>query len=189
MLAAGRSSRLGQPKQLLRYRGRTLLDVSLDVARACEFDQLLVTLGGAADEVRSTVDLKGATVVDNVHYTSGCSSSIVAALDEIDERAESLVLMLGDQPNIDSGSVAVLRAQCATVGAEIGVCHYDDGRGHPFWFARSMFDELRGLHGDKAVWKMLESGHWKVAEVEVPGPVPLDVDTWDDYRELIGADS
>ena len=47
-----------------------------------------------------------------------------------------------------------------------------------------MFDELRELHGDKAVWKLLESGRWPVAELAVEGPVPLDVDTWDDYRRL-----
>ena len=56
VLAAGRSSRLGQPKQLLEYRGRTLLDASLDVARASGFDQLIVALGGSADSVRATVD-------------------------------------------------------------------------------------------------------------------------------------
>ena len=50
VLAAGTSSRLGQPKQLLEYRGRTLLDNTLDVARSCGFNQLIVALGGAEDE-------------------------------------------------------------------------------------------------------------------------------------------
>jgi molybdenum cofactor cytidylyltransferase len=45
------------------------------------------------------------------------------------------------------------------------------------------------LHGDKAVWKLLESGRWPVTEVSVPGSVPLDVDTWGDYRALIGQDA
>jgi molybdenum cofactor cytidylyltransferase len=65
------------------------------------------------------------------------------------------------------------------------VCRYRDGRGHPFWFARSVFTELQQLHGDKAVWKLLESGRWPAAEAEVGGPVPIDVDTWDDYRRLL----
>ena len=67
----------------------------------------------------------------------------------------------------------------------LAVCRYDDGRGHPFWFARAMFAELRDLHGDKAVWKLLESRRWPVVDVPVSGPVPLDVDTWDDYQRLL----
>jgi molybdenum cofactor cytidylyltransferase len=189
VLAAGRSSRLGQPKQLLDYRGRTLLDASLDVARACGFDQLVVALGGAGDDVRAAVDLDGCTVVDNVHYTTGCSSSIVAALGEVDDRSQAIVLMLGDQPGVDPSAVAALRSACEAGTGSLGVCRYDDGRGHPFWFARSSFDALRDLQGDKAVWKLLESGSWPVNEVCVRGAVPLDVDTWDDYHALIGQDA
>src|SRR3954464_11419595 len=65
VLAAGGSSRLGRPKQTLPYDGTTLLRHALDSARACGFDQLLVTLGGGADEVRAKVDLRGADVVEN----------------------------------------------------------------------------------------------------------------------------
>ncbi len=186
VLAAGRSSRLGQPKQLLAYRDRTLLDASLDVARACGFDQLLVALGGAADDVRTAVDLRDVTVVDNTQYSTGCSSSIVAALDVVDDRAEAIVLLLGDQPDILPSAVDGLRDACAVGVGSIGVCRYDDGRGHPFWFDRSMFHALEGLHGDKAVWKLLESGRWGVTEHCVAGAIPLDVDTWDDYDALIG---
>lgn len=187
VLAAGKSSRLGQPKQLLEYRGTTLLDNTLDVARSCGFDQLIVALGGAAAEVRDHVDLSGCVVADNVHYTTGCSSSIVAALDNIDDQADGMVLLLGDQPNVAATSVAALLATAATGSTPVAVCHYDNGRGHPFWFARSTFDALATLHGDKAVWKLIESGRWPVADVEVTGTVPLDVDTWDDYEKLQSA--
>lgn len=189
VLAAGRSSRLGQPKQLLPLRGRTLLDNTLDVARSCGFDQLIVALGGAAAEVLDHVDLSGCVVADNEHYSTGCSSSIVAALDFVDERAEGLVLMLGDQPDVDRLSVESLVATAQDHQAPIAVCQYDDGLGHPFWFSRSIFDALRELHGDKGVWKMIESDHWPVVDVNIGGPVPLDVDTWEDYERLTGATS
>ena len=187
VLAAGRSTRLGRPKQLLEYRGGPLLDSTLDVARACGFGELIVALGGAGDDVKESVDLAGCTVVDNVHHTTGCSSSIVAALDHVDPRADGLMLLLGDQPGIDPSTIDAVRE---TVGAApdvppVAVCRYDDGRGHPFWFSRAMFAELRGLHGDKAVWKLLESGRWPVVDVPVSGKVPLDVDTWDDYEHLL----
>jgi molybdenum cofactor cytidylyltransferase len=183
VLAAGSSSRLGQPKQLLPFRGATLLDAAVAVARRCPFDQVLVTLGAAADEVRSQVDLRGVEVVENVAHTSGCSSSIVAALARVDPAAEGLVLLLGDQPGVTVATVeALLRAGA---GAPLAVVRYDDGLGHPLWFRRDVFADLADLHGDKAVWKLLESGRHPVAEVRAAGPVPLDVDTWLDYEALV----
>lgn len=187
VLAAGRSSRLGRPKQLLEYRGRTLLDNTLDMARSCEFDQLIVALGGAGDDVKQLVDLTGCDVVDNVHFTTGCSSSIVAALESVDDRADGLVLLLGDQPDVAPSTVWALTHAAGTSAASIVVCDYDDGRGHPFWFAQSTFEALADLQGDKAVWKMIESGRWPTSVVSIPGNVPLDVDTWADYEKLIGS--
>lgn len=185
VLAAGGSTRLGQPKQLLDYHGRTLLDATLESARRCRFDQLIVAVGGAGDDVRATVDLSGCDVVDNVHYTTGCSSSIVAALEVIDARTEALVLLLGDQPGVEPSSVDALRIAAVSADAALAVCRYDDGRGHPFWFARSVFADLADLHGDKAVWKLLESGRYPVAEAVIDGAVPIDVDTWADYERLL----
>lgn len=185
VLAAGGSSRLGRPKQLLDYHGRTLLDATLDTARRCGFDQLIVALGGSGHDVRSTVDLSGCDVVDNVQYTTGCSSSIVAALTAIDERSEALVLLLGDQPGVQPGAVDALCAAAVSSDAALAVCRYHDGRGHPFWFARSIFTDLAALHGDKAVWKLLESGRYGVTEAVIDSPVPIDVDTWADYQRLL----
>jgi molybdenum cofactor cytidylyltransferase len=183
VLAAGGSKRLGRPKQTLPYRGTTLLGHVLDSARACDFDQLLVALGGGADEVRSGVDLGDATVVENRSYGEGCSSSIAAALGALDPRADVLVLMLGDQPGVEPHVVRSLLAQQGE--AAMAVCRYENQRGHPFAFRRELFGELASLHGDKAVWKLLDRLGPAVAEVEVEGRVPPDVDTWDDYRALV----
>src|SRR6478672_5963807 len=106
VLAAGGSSRLGQPKQLLPFGDATLLDHTLDVARACGFDQLVCVLGGGAAEVRSVVDLRGINVVVNEVFGSGCSSSIAASLDAIS--GDVLVLLLGDQPGVSPSSVRAL---------------------------------------------------------------------------------
>ncbi len=182
VLAAGGSRRLGQPKQLLPFGAATLLDHTVATARACGFDQLLVALGGSSGEVRERVDLSGATVVENPGYGSGCGSSIAAAMGEVE--GDVLVLMLGDQPGVTPDTVRALLA--GRGDAEVAVCRYDDGRGHPFAFSRALFGELAALHGDKAVWKLLES-RTGVAEVRVPGSVPLDVDTWDDYEAVIAS--
>lgn len=182
VLAAGASSRLGQPKQLLALEGGTLLDATLSVARACRFDQLLVALGAASEQVRASVDLSNAEVVENPAYGSGCSSSISAGLRSVDDRADGLVLLLGDQPGIDPADVARLISDHE---APMALCRYDDGLGHPMWFRRALFPALSQLHGAKAVWRLLHSGRCDVREVMVKGPIPRDVDTAEDYEALL----
>lgn len=187
VLGAGSSSRLGQPKQLLRYRDKPLLQTAVDNALAARFDQVIVAIGGAAPEVRETVAFGSAIVAENVAFTTGCSSSIVAALAEVDEEADGLVLMLGDQPGVTVETINACIDELTRTHDKtpLLVCSYEDGRGHPFCFARSVFPDLAALAGDKAVWKLLESGKHPVAELSRPGPVPPDVDTWEDYEQLL----
>ena len=185
VLAAGGSRRLGQPKQLLAYGDGTLLGHVLDVARAADFDQLLCVLGGASEDVRAQVGFDGVQVVENRAFGAGCSSSIAAALSAVDTRTEELVLMLGDQPGVTPDVVRALIAGRA--GAPMTVCRYANGRGHPLAFSAELFARLAALHGDKGVWRLMDELGPAVAEVPVPGPVPQDVDTWEDYRTLLAA--
>jgi molybdenum cofactor cytidylyltransferase len=181
VLGAGGSKRLGRPKQLLEYGDTTLLGHVVDTARACAFDQLVVAIGGAAGAVREAVDLSGAEVVVNDAYGAGCSSSIAAALDVV--RGDVLVLMLGDQPGVTPETVRTLLA--GRGDAPLAVCLYDDGRGHPIAFSRAMLGALADLHGDRGVWKLLDRG--PTLEVPVAGPIPLDVDTEEDYAAVLSA--
>ncbi|MBV9797213.1 MAG: nucleotidyltransferase family protein [Solirubrobacterales bacterium] len=183
VLAAGGSARLGRPKQLLPYRSVTVLGHVLDTARACNFDQLVCVLGGGADSVRAGVDLSGVTVVENRGFGEGCSSSIAAALSAIDPHCEALVLMLGDQPGVKASTVRALLA--GRGDAALAACAYADGRGHPLAFARRTFAVLGELHGDKGVWKLLDRAGEEVVDVPVPGPIPRDVDTWEDYQAVL----
>jgi molybdenum cofactor cytidylyltransferase len=179
VLGAGGSTRLGRPKQTLPYRDGTLLGHVVGVARACRFDQLVVAIGGAAEEVRAAVDLSGVQVVVNDAYGEGCSSSIAAALRVVDERCDVLVLMLGDQPGVTAETVRALLV--GRGDAELAVCRYDDGRGHPIAFARSLFGALADLHGDKGVWRLVDQG---AEDVPVAGAIPRDVDTLEDYAAV-----
>lgn len=183
VLAAGGSARLGRPKQLLPYGDGTLLGHVVGVACTCRFDQIVVAIGGSADEVRANVDLAGVDVVVNDAYGDGCSSSIAAALGALDPRCELIVLMLADQPGVSADTVAAL---CAGRGeAPLAVCRYTDGRGHPIAFARTLFDELANLHGDRGVWRLLDRRAGELIEVPIGGPIPPDVDTPEDYRAVL----
>ena len=184
VLAAGGSRRLGEPKQLLPYGSGTLLDHALETARASAFDQLIVALGGSSGEVRRKVDLSGADLVENPDFGEGCSSSIAAGVSAIDPSSELMVLMLGDQPGVSPATVRALIAACDEDTA-LAACLYDDGRGHPLAFGKALFADLRELHGDKAVWKLMEQRSGEVVEARVPGPIPRDVDTRADYEAVL----
>jgi molybdenum cofactor cytidylyltransferase len=187
VLAGGGSQRLGRPKQLLPYCGATLLDHVLDTARACPFDQLLCVIGGEARAVREGVNLDDVEVVENAQFGEGCSSSIAAALPAVDERADVLVLLLGDQPGVTPSTVQALLA--GRGDAPLAACGYDDGRGHPLAFGRAVFEDLAALHGDKGVWKLLDRRADEVVDVPVRGRVPRDIDTWEDYEAAIASAS
>ncbi|TCN33642.1 molybdenum cofactor cytidylyltransferase [Kribbella orskensis] len=184
VLAADGSPRLGVPKELLSYQGETLLGASLDTARECGFDQLIVTLGTASEQVRERVDLDGAWVVDSPHADTG-SSSIVPALDVVDRRTDGIVVMLGDQPGVTSATVWSLVAEVAGPATPIGVSRYDNGQGHPCWFGRELFGELRQLRSDLDVWGLIRAGRHPITEVDAAGNIPLRVETWEDYQTLV----
>jgi molybdenum cofactor cytidylyltransferase len=145
---------------------------------------LIVALGGSSEEIHGKVDLSGADVVENPDFGEGCSSSIAAGLRAIDPAAELMVLMLGDQPGVTPDVVQALIAGTDR-DTILAACRYDDGRGHPLAFGRPAFGDLRELHGDKAVWKLMDRRAGDVVDVRVPGPVPRDVNTRADYEAVL----
>ena len=131
----------------------------------------------------TTVDLDGADVVVNDAYGEGCSSSIAAALARR-SRCDVLVLMLGDQPGVTAETVRALLA--GRGDAPLAVCRYDDGRGHPIAFARGVFgDARRTCTATRASGSCSTAA--PVTEVPIAGPIPLDVDTEEDYAAVPGA--
>jgi molybdenum cofactor cytidylyltransferase len=186
ILAAGTSSRMGQPKQLLPFRGTILLDWVLAQAEgASGLDEVIVVLGRAADEITPQLRRTRAQVIVNPGFTEGCSGSYKTGIATLDPRAEAVMVLLGDQPGVDSAVIDQVAADWRTRGGTIALTSYRGRRGHPIVFARQLFGQLLQLGGDKAAWKLLDAHPDWVRDVEVDRAFPDDVDTRQDYEALL----
>jgi molybdenum cofactor cytidylyltransferase len=186
VLAAGASTRLGQPKQLLPFGTTTLLGKVVAEARAAAaLDEVIVVLGGAAAEVRRQVDLAGATVVENPEFTTGCSSSYRTGIGALDRRAEAVAILLGDQPGVDHTTIDAVVEEWRRTRDRILLAAYRTREGHPLVFSRALFDQLVVLQGDKAAWKIVDACRSEIRMVAVDRPHPRDVNTWEEYEQLL----
>ncbi|HTJ75838.1 MAG TPA: nucleotidyltransferase family protein [Acidimicrobiales bacterium] len=181
VLGAGSSRRLGRPKQTLPFGDTTLLGWVVRDVEASSLDRVIVVVGGAEDEARAGLPpLTRAEVVSNSAYASGCASSLLAGLDTAGD-CDAVMLLLGDMPGVDAGVIDTVRTDWEANRPWAAVTDYRGQAGHPFVFSADAFATLRGLHGDKAVWKILDGQPDRVPRIAVDRPLPVDVDTWDDY--------
>jgi molybdenum cofactor cytidylyltransferase len=187
VLGAGASSRFGQPKQLLPFRGTTLLGwVVGEACRARALDEVIVVLGRAADEIRERVDFGNAKVVDNPVFTEGCSSSYRAGIGAVDPASQAVMIILGDQPGVISEIMDEVAENWRRGDNQIALASYRGRPGHPMLFAKPMFDKLVGLHGDKAAWKLVDAHAELLQEVGFDRPFPEDIDTAEDFQRIAG---
>lgn len=182
VLGAGKSSRFGAPKQLLPFEDTTLLGQVVRNANASDVDRVVVVLGRASEELRETLDFGRVEVVDNSDYGTGCASSLLAGMDIAGEYCEALMLLLGDQPGVRAEFINYALSRWRQERPWASVTSYRGELGHPFIFSQEAFVELRGLHGDKAVWKLIEAYPERVLCIEIDAPLPPDVDTPEDYE-------
>ena len=185
ILGAGASQRLGPPKQLLPFRGTTMLGwVVKQAERATSLDELIVVLGRAADEIREQVDFRGVRVVENPVFTEGCSSSYKAGLAALNPKSQAMMIILGDQPGISPEVIDRMAEEWRCTESLIALCSYNGRKGHPMIFAHSMFEQLAELHGDKAAWKLVDANAALVHEVEFNLPFPDDINTAEDFERI-----
>jgi molybdenum cofactor cytidylyltransferase len=185
VLGAGDSSRFGTPKQLLPFGDTTLLGQVIRNANASSLERVVVVLGRASGELREALDFGRARVVENTAYGTGCASSLLAGLDAAGDDCEALLLLLGDQPGVLPEFIDRALSEWRRERPWAAVCAYRGRLGHPFIFSREAFDDLRGLHGDKAVWKLIETYPDRVQKIELDAGLPPDVDTPEDYELVI----
>lgn len=190
VLAAGRSSRMGQPKQLLRVGGRTVLECVLENVRCAGIEEIVLVLGCEAERIQREISSSapdGAKVVLNPNYEQGMASSLRAGLEAVSEDASAALIVLGDQPFVRSETVRSIAEAAQNPESEIVIPAFCGKRGNPVRIGRTLFAEAMALEGDTGC-RALFAAHanaMKQIAVEDEG-ILLDLDNPDDYRKAGG---
>lgn len=190
ILAAGRSSRLGQPKLLLPLDQRSLIRSTAEhvlEAGMHEWKEVIVVLGHEAAAVQRELAGLEVRCVFNPRFALGMSTSLKAGIESLSLEVEGAMIFLGDQPLVQPEVVrrmiAVFRESQGSLVAPV----YGGVRGNPILFSSSLFSELMTVEGDKGGREVVTRDPQRVATVTFPPDLaPRDVDTWEDYKALRG---
>jgi molybdenum cofactor cytidylyltransferase len=183
VLAAGFARRMGRQKLLLELRGKPVLRWSVEAVLPHVGDVVVVT-GGDDAAVRATLEGLPVRFAVNPRPQAGQGSSIAVGMAALKPWTAAVLIALGDQPRVPEGVVpALLRAREKT-GKAIAAPVYRGIQGTPVLFAGEVFGELAGLAGDAGARAVVQARPERVARVDIDAPMPLDVDTPEDYARL-----
>ncbi len=187
ILAAGSSSRLSRPKQLLMYKGKTLLQRVVDEAEAARLSPVIVVTGHNAQIIAASLIGKDVLFVENANWAEGMASGIVAGLSRLlqyNKKTERLVLAVCDQPYVSAGLFRQLLSAQTKTGKGIVASHYNGINGTPVLFTQKYFPRLQSLNGNEGARKVLKFYYDDVATVSFAEGA-TDIDTEEDYQKLL----
>jgi molybdenum cofactor cytidylyltransferase len=182
ILAAGGSSRYGKAKQLLTFRGETLIAQVVRAAAEAGCDPIVVVVGENGDTIRQQVATR-ATVVENAQWQCGLGTSIRRGLREIVGSVDAVVLLTCDQAFVDGNVIAQLIAAQQKTGKPIIASSYANTLGVPALFERSCFEALLALPDDSGAKKLIEERADEVASTPFEDGA-VDIDTPEDFERL-----
>ena len=192
ILAAGGSTKLGSPKQLVQFKGKTVFRRSAESALACDPDGLIVVLGSRAEEISIEAEGLALEIVINKEWEVGISSSIkagLARLIELRPDTDAVIIMLSDQPFVDEETIRSLLDTYRTTRKPIVASEYNDVLGVPALFDRVMFEELTKLEGDAGARVLIrQTATDHIATTPAP-EAAFDIDTPQDRDRLRTYDS
>lgn len=186
ILAAGSSSRLGSPKQLLVYRDKTLLQNCIDNAKQINANPLILVLGARKKLIEDHTNTEEVIIVENKNWESGIASSITAAVNTLNDKfpgTEFIIIMVCDQPFADAEILKKLLLKQKESGKAIVACEYEGTKGTPVLFHRSLFNELHALKGDSGAKKILTKYENQTEYVSFTAG-GIDIDTMEDFKNL-----
>jgi molybdenum cofactor cytidylyltransferase len=187
VLAAGASTRLGSPKQLLLYGGKSLLCRAVETALASSCQPVVVVLGAHRQSLASELEGLSVRIVENTEWEQGMGSSIRAGMEallaEAADEPDAVLLMLCDQPQVSAQTLNRLLEAHRSTGHPIVASEYGQTLGVPALFSRALFPELARLTGAEGAKQIIQ--RYRNRAIGVPCPEALmDIDTLDDYARL-----
>lgn len=185
ILAAGSSSRLGKPKQLLMYLGKTLIRKAIDTVLGCKFDASVLVLGANLELIIKEVQDTNIDIVINHNWEKGMASGMQMGLDFLNKiiAPDQVILMLCDQPFVNSALLNDIIEKQTKTGKGIIACHYNGTFGVPALFARKYFSELKKLNGSEGAKKVIYAHMEDAEKIDFPNGA-IDIDTPEDYARL-----
>jgi molybdenum cofactor cytidylyltransferase len=189
ILAAGGSSRMGQPKQLLKFRGTSLLRRAIDTALAAGAEQVIVVLGAAADRLVPEVEATSATIVINDQWMEGVSTSLRGGLAAVGSDAKGVFIYPADMPLVTPEALRELARRQQISGRPAAMTEAGGVRGVPVFITRSLFPTLMIQEGDTGGAQYLRAHPEAVEAVHFDDPdIVRDVDRPEDYSRLLELD-
>ena len=182
ILAAGGSTRMGRPKQLLPYRGQTLLRRVAELALALPLQEIVVVLGHRPEDMQTELEGLPVRSTHNPDWPRGMGSSIAAGMAAIDPEAKAVLILLVDQPKV-TPALAERIIHAYEAGSELVVADYGNTIGVPALFGSSYFDALRKLDTQGGAKQILQAHAEQASRIPFPGG-KFDVDTPEDYERL-----
>ncbi|PWH81787.1 hypothetical protein DIS18_14000 [Algibacter marinivivus] len=189
ILAAGQASRMGSIKQLLYFNNSTLLRTTINSALASKAKKVYVVLGANYKMIKKEVSGKDVSIIENLNWKEGLSSSIVSAINHIEDskiKPDALIVMLADQPNVDSNYINKLISKHQNNQQKIIASAYGNMNGVPAIFPQKYFKKLLSLKGDKGAKILLNTNEVDVVSYTPTSTKTLnDIDSPEDYQNLI----
>ena len=186
ILAAGESSRFGRPKQLVQFRGKSLVRRVVDAAKDANCSAIVVVLGSKREQIERELKETDAIVAENQDWRRGIGSSIRVGVESAVNQApdiEAIVLLTCDQPFVKTDTIECLIAMREKTKKAIVASSYSETLGVPALFDRSFFRELLTLPDDSGAKSIILSNRECVAELLFPEG-KVDIDTPADYEKL-----
>lgn len=186
ILAAGSSSRLGYPKQLVEFRGKSLLQHSIEVAESLEFETKILVLGAKAEEIKMEIDCRNFEVVYNENWEEGMGPSISKGISEglkLDNDLDHILMLLSDQPFVTKKKIQELIKVQLNTNKPATFSEYAGDVGVPAIFSRQLFSDLKKLNGDQGAKKLLYDKNFEFETVKFDNG-NFDVDTIADVELL-----
>lgn len=186
ILAAGASTRLGTPKQLLLYQGRSFVRHIAEVAIASVCQPIAVVLGAHAQRIKPEVSQLPVQVVENQQWAEGMSSSLrvgMEALNAMNPKLEAVAIALCDQPFVSSQRLNRIVEAYHFTGKAIIASEYSGTLGVPALFSRTLFSELMALKSTEGAKQLIKKHIHEVFSVPFPEGA-IDIDTPKDYEQF-----